>query len=64
MVNIFTPFAYGTKVFAQEWANGKYITSTIFYVVNASCARITSAISRMSRDTPFIVRRTRTSCTS
>lgn len=34
MVNIFTPFAYGTKVFAQEWENGKYITSTIFYVVN------------------------------
>lgn len=35
MVNIFTPFAYGTKVFAEEWENGKYITSTIFYVVGS-----------------------------
>ena len=35
MVNIFTPFAYGTKVFAQEWENGKYITSTIFYMVGS-----------------------------
>ncbi len=33
MVNIFTPFAYGTKVVASEWENGKYITSTIFYMV-------------------------------
>jgi hypothetical protein len=33
MVNIFTPFANGTKIFAQEWQNGKYITSTIFYMV-------------------------------
>ena len=35
MINIFTPFAYGTKVFAQEWENGKYITSTIFYMVGS-----------------------------
>ncbi len=35
MINIFTPFAYGTKVFAQEWENGKYITSTVFYMVGS-----------------------------
>ena len=35
MINIFIPFAYGTKVFAQEWENGKYITSTIFYMVGS-----------------------------
>lgn len=35
MVNIFTPFAYGTKVFAEEWENGKYITSTVFYMVGS-----------------------------
>ena len=35
MVNIFTPFAYGTKVLAQEFENGKYITSTIFYMVGS-----------------------------
>lgn len=34
MVNIFRPFAYGTKVLAEEWANGKHITTTIFYMVD------------------------------
>lgn len=33
MVNIFRPFAYGTKVLAEEWENGKHITSTVFYMV-------------------------------
>ncbi|GLQ98101.1 hypothetical protein [Dyella mobilis] len=33
MVNIFRPFAYGTKVLAEEWENGRHITSTVFYVV-------------------------------
>lgn len=35
MVNVFTPFAYGTKVLAQEFENGNYITSTIFYMVGS-----------------------------
>ena len=35
MVNIFTPFAYDTKIFAQEWENGRYITSTVFYLVGS-----------------------------
>ena len=35
MVNIFTPFAYGTKMFASEWENGKYITSTVYYMVGS-----------------------------
>lgn len=34
MVNIFRPFAYGTKVLAEEWENGRHITTTIFYMVD------------------------------
>jgi hypothetical protein len=33
MVNIFRTFAYGTKVLAEEWENGRHITSTVFYMV-------------------------------
>jgi hypothetical protein len=33
MVNIFRPFAYGTKVLAEEWENGRHITTTVFYLV-------------------------------
>jgi hypothetical protein len=33
MVNIFEPFANGTKILATEWENGKHITSTVFYMV-------------------------------
>ena len=34
MTDVFHPFAMGTKVLAEEWINGKQITSTVFYVVN------------------------------
>lgn len=33
MVNIFEPFANGTKILATEWENGNHITSTVFYMV-------------------------------
>ena len=33
-VNIFT-ISYGTKMFASEWENGKYITSTVYYMVGS-----------------------------
>lgn len=34
LTDVFKPFAFDTAVLAEEWLNGKQITSTIFYVVN------------------------------
>lgn len=34
MTDTFQPFAFDTAILAEEWLNGKQITSTVFYVVN------------------------------